>query len=49
MTTLDIPKKVYKEWSNYYKKQDNLKFPTLKNFTARKLKEIMEKETYKDV
>ena len=44
MTTLDIKDEVYKEWSRFYNKQDKLKYPTLKNFTARKLKEVMENE-----
>ena len=41
MVTLDIDDKVYKEWIGFYNQQDRLEYPTLKNFTARKLKEIM--------
>ena len=41
MTTLDIQDEVYDDWVKFYNKQDKLKYPTLKNFTARKLKEVM--------
>ncbi len=44
MTTLDIKDEVYEQWVKFYDKQDKLKYPTLKNFTARKLDEIMKKE-----
>lgn len=43
MTTLDIDDDVYKEWVDLYDIQDKLEYPTLKNFTARKLKEILKK------
>ena len=39
---MDIDDGVYKGWVKFYNKQDKLKYPTLKNFTARKLKEIIE-------
>ena len=42
MTTLDISDEVYDEWVEFYNKQDKIKYPTLKNFTARKLREIIE-------
>ena len=42
--TLDIKDEVYVEWVKFYDKQDKLKYPTLKNFTARKLREIIENE-----
>ncbi len=42
MVNMDIDDEVYKDWVKFYNKQDKLKYPTLKNFTARKLKEIME-------
>ena len=48
MTTLDIDDEVYIGWVEYYNKQDKLKYPTLKNFTARQLKEIMRKEVQED-
>jgi len=41
MTTLDIQDEVYENWVRFYNKQDKLKYPTLKNFTARKLREII--------
>ncbi len=44
MTTLDIKDEVYGEWVKFYNKQDKIKYPTLKNFTARKLREIIKKE-----
>ncbi len=44
MVNMDIDDGVYKDWVKFYNKQDNLKYPTLKNFTARKLKEVMENE-----
>ncbi len=42
MTTLDIKDEVYEEWVEFYNKQDKLHYPTLKNFTARKLRGIIE-------
>ena len=42
MTTLDIKDEVYNDWVKFYNKQDKLKYPTLKNFTARKLRGIIE-------
>ena len=44
MTTIDIDDKVYEEWVELYESQDKLEYPYLKNFTARKLKEIILKE-----
>ena len=44
MTTLDIEDDVYKAWVELYNIQDKLEYPTLKNFTARKLKEIIQQE-----
>lgn len=44
MTTLDIDNEIHKEWVKFYNKQDKLKYPTFKNFTARKLKEMMEND-----
>ncbi len=42
MTTLDIKDEIYDKWVEFYNKHSKLEYPTLKNFTARKLKEIME-------
>ncbi len=44
MTTIDIKDEVYGEWVKFYNEQDKLKYPTLKNFTARKLKEVMDND-----
>ena len=41
---MDIKDEVYKNWVKFYNQQDQLEYPTLKNFTARKLKEIMEND-----
>ncbi len=41
MVNMDIKDEVYSDWIKFYKKQDKLRYPTLKNFTAQKLKEIM--------
>lgn len=46
MTTLDIQDEVYEDWIKFYNKQDKLRYPTLKNFTARKLREIMQEHDY---
>ena len=48
MTSIDIDDKVQEEWAAFYEKQDKLEYPTLKNFTARKLREIMQKEKQAD-
>lgn len=45
MTNIDIDDKVYKHWVDFYKKQNRLEYPTLKNFTAKKLKEMIENGT----
>ncbi len=44
MTTLDIDDGIYKSWVKFYNKHSKVDYPTLKNFTARKLKEEIEKE-----
>ncbi len=44
MTTLDIKDEVYEDWVKFYKVHSKLEYPTLKNFTARKLKEIIKDE-----
>lgn len=41
MTVMDIDDKIYKEWVNFYSKHSRLEYPTLKNFTARKLEEMI--------
>ena len=41
MTNIDINNKVYKKWVKFYEKSDKLEYPTLKNFTAKKLLEVI--------
>jgi len=43
MTNMDIDDEVYNEWMDFWKQQDQLEYPTLKNFTAKKLRELMKK------
>ena len=44
MTNIDIDEDIHKMWVKYYETQDQLEYPSLKNFTAKKLKEIIEKK-----
>ena len=44
MVNINIDDKVHKEWVKFYNKQNKLEYPTLKNFTAKKLREIIENE-----
>ena len=44
MTSMEIDDGVYSEWVDFYNKHDKVEFPTLKNFTARKLRILMEEE-----
>ena len=44
MTTLDIDDAVYNDWVKFYKQQSKIEYPTFKNFTARKLKEVIENQ-----
>ena len=46
MTNIDIDNLVYKKWVKFYEKSDKLEYPTLKNFTAKKLLDII--KTQKD-
>jgi len=43
MVNMDIDDEVYKDWVKFYNRHSKLEYPTLKNFTARKLREIIEK------
>jgi len=47
MTNIDIDDKIYNDWIKFYEKQDKLEYPTLKNFTAKKLREIIENTSSK--
>ena len=42
MVNINIDDEVHKEWIEFYNKQDKLEYPSLKNFTAKKLREIRE-------
>ncbi len=44
MVNIDIDNQVHKEWIEFYGKQNKLEYPSLKNFTAKKLKEIIEND-----
>ena len=44
MTTIDIDDEVYSRWVKFYEKQDKLEYPSLKNFTAKKLMDLMKNE-----
>ena len=46
MTNIDINNLVYKKWVKFYEKADKLEYPNLKNFTAKKLLDII--KTQKD-
>ena len=39
---IDIDDRIYKKWVSFYKKQDKVLYPSLKNFTAKKLQEVMQ-------
>jgi hypothetical protein len=41
MTNIDIDDKIYKQWVKFYEKADKLEYPNMKNFTAKKLLELM--------
>lgn len=43
MTNINIDSKVYRKWVKFYEKSDKLEYPTLKNFTAKKLLELIKK------
>ncbi len=45
MTNIDIENSIYKRWVSFYNKQDKIEYPTLKNFTAKKLLELMNKKS----
>ena len=44
MTNIDIDNKIYKKWVKLYEKSDKLEYPTLKNFTAKKLLELIKND-----
>ena len=44
MTTIEIDDNVYKDWVRLYEAQDKVEYPSLKNFTTKRLKELILKE-----
>jgi len=43
MTNIDIDNGLYKEWVEFHKKHDPIIYPTLRAFTALKLREIVKR------
>lgn len=43
---IDITKEIYEAWTKFYEKHDKVEYPTLKNFTEKKLKSIMSLHDY---
>lgn len=39
---ININKEVYNRWVTFYKKHNKIDYPNLKNFTEKKLSQIME-------
>lgn len=42
MPNINIDKVVYNQWNDFYNKHNKVDFPTLKNFTEKKLCQMME-------
>ncbi len=45
MVNINIDDEVHKEWVEFYNKHSKVEYPNLKNFTARKLREIIKNAT----
>ncbi len=45
MTNINLDPEIYKKWFNFYKKQSKIKYPTFKNFTERKLLNLLNEES----
>lgn len=41
MVMINIDSKVYHQWKKFYKTQDTLEYPSLKNFTEKKMLELI--------
>ena len=41
MTNIDIDDEVYKKWVLFYKSFSKIDYPTLKNFTTKKISEMI--------
>ncbi len=45
MTNINIDDEVHKKWTEHYKIANKIEYPTLKNFTEKKLMEIIQNES----
>lgn len=45
MTNINLNPEIYKKWFKFYETQDKIKFPTFKNFTERRLLQIINEES----
>lgn len=43
MTNIDLDDDIYKDWVVFWRTHDQIEYPTLKNFTAKKLRELIKK------
>lgn len=41
MTNIEVDNEIYADWVKFYETHNKLKYPTLKNFTAQKLIQLM--------
>jgi len=44
MALIDIDDEIYEQWKLFYEKQNKIDYPSLKNFTTKQIRRIMEKE-----
>lgn len=42
MVNINLSNDIYSKWNDFYKKHNKLDYPSLKNFTEKKLSQIME-------
>lgn len=42
ITKIEISKFIYDEWVSFYKKHDSVEYTSIKNFTEKKMLQIME-------
>ena len=45
MTNINLDPGVYKKWFDFYSKQSKIKYPTFKNFTERRILQIVNEES----
>lgn len=48
MTLIEVDDQIVEEWKELYAKKKGLEYPTLKNFTSKMLKTILDKEKRKE-